>query len=135
AITEDATDDRLLDVDALDLVHLHFDRAAADEAALVNDTPIGHRDLGDEPLEPGRDQHQCSDNGQHDSDRNPERGGGNLTQRQPISETGKDENAESGEIDDPMNIGGVPHLLIRLQYALDVAHGASPSLIDPIPRL
>src|SRR5215475_2766202 len=72
AIAEDATDNRLLDVDALDLVHLHFDRAAADEAALVNDTSVGHRNLGDEPPEPSREQHQCSDNGQHDGDRDPQ---------------------------------------------------------------
>src|SRR6185312_8071283 len=53
AIVEDAPEDRLIDIDALDFVHVHFDRVAADEAGLVNDAAVGHVDLSRPPPEPG----------------------------------------------------------------------------------
>src|SRR5690242_9306710 len=53
AIVENAAEDRLIDIDALDLVHVHFDRVAADEAGLVDDAAVGHVDLSRPPPEPG----------------------------------------------------------------------------------
>src|SRR5579872_2248325 len=45
AIVEDAAPDRLDHVHGLDLVHVHLERAPADEAFLVDDPPVRHDDL------------------------------------------------------------------------------------------
>jgi len=36
----------LIDVDALDLLHIHLDRMAPDQSALEDDATIGDRDFG-----------------------------------------------------------------------------------------
>src|SRR5947209_7961301 len=52
AIIEQAARDALDDVDALDLVHMHLDRAAMNKTGLVDDPPVGHCHLGDPAPEP-----------------------------------------------------------------------------------
>src|SRR5215468_8565242 len=44
AVSEHAAEHRLVDVDALDLVHVHLDGFAANEALFVDDATIGDRD-------------------------------------------------------------------------------------------
>jgi len=46
----------LIDLDALDLVHVHLVGLPPDEACFVDDSPVGDGDLGDPPLEPLLDQ-------------------------------------------------------------------------------
>src|SRR5262245_14772611 len=73
AVTQNAPEDRLVDVDTLDLVHVHLDGFAADEALLVDDAAVGDGDLGGPAPEPG-DQ-QCGDPGRHHGERQePDRG-------------------------------------------------------------
>ena len=55
AVVEDAAENALVDVDALDLVEAHLERAALDEAGLVDDAHIGDVGLGGPAMEPGRD--------------------------------------------------------------------------------
>src|SRR3954469_18624778 len=52
AIIEDAPKDRLIDLHALDFVHIHLVRPAADEACLVNDAAVRDRDFGGSLNEP-----------------------------------------------------------------------------------
>ena len=52
AVVEEPAEERLVDVDALDLLDAHLDRVAADEAALEDDPPVGDRDLRGPALEP-----------------------------------------------------------------------------------
>ena len=53
AVAENAAKHRLVDVHGLDLVHVHLFGLAPDEAALGDDTLVGHRELGDPADEPG----------------------------------------------------------------------------------
>src|ERR1700692_1781937 len=53
AVVEDATRNALVDVDALDLVEAHLERAALDEAGLVDDAHVGDVGLGGPAAEPG----------------------------------------------------------------------------------
>jgi hypothetical protein len=46
----------LIDLDALDLVHVHFVSLPPDETFLVDDPSVGDCDLRDPPLEPALDQ-------------------------------------------------------------------------------
>src|SRR5665213_2057564 len=51
AIAEDAAEDRLVDVDALDLRHVHLDRVAVEDAALVDHPPVADGELGEITLD------------------------------------------------------------------------------------
>src|SRR5450631_4801046 len=53
AVVQQPAENRLVDIDAFHLVHVHFDRVPLDEAALVYDAPVGHVDLGGPAPEPG----------------------------------------------------------------------------------
>ena len=55
AVVEDAAEDALVDVDALDLVDTHLERLPLNEAGLVDDTEIGDVGLGGPSMEPGGD--------------------------------------------------------------------------------
>ena len=59
AVVEHAPEDRLIDLDALDLVHVHFVGLPLDQTGLVDDPPVGDCDLGDSPLDPLLDQEDC----------------------------------------------------------------------------
>src|SRR5579883_1057444 len=61
AIVENTAPDRLDDVDSLDLVHIHLERAAADEAFLVDDPPVRHDDLRRRAAAPGRQEPEQPD--------------------------------------------------------------------------
>src|SRR5438034_932256 len=61
AVIEQAAEDGLVDVHALDLVHVHFHGVAAHEAALVDDPAVGDRDLRSHPVKPGARQQDGSD--------------------------------------------------------------------------
>jgi len=54
---------RKIDLDALDLVHVHLVGLPPDEALLVDDSPVGDRDLSDPPpqplLEQENDRNEC----------------------------------------------------------------------------
>ena len=52
AVVEQATEDALVDVDALHLIHVHLDGVPVDEAALEDDPAIGDGDFGGQPSEP-----------------------------------------------------------------------------------
>ena len=54
AVIQQPAENRLVDVDALDFVHVHFDRVPFDEAFLVHDTPVGDVDFDCPAPEPGR---------------------------------------------------------------------------------
>ncbi len=54
AVIQQPAEDRLIDIDAFDLVHVHFDRLAADETLLVDYSAIGHFDFGRPAFEPGQ---------------------------------------------------------------------------------
>src|SRR5262245_52141222 len=56
AIVEHAPEDRLIDSDALNLVHVHLVGLPPTETFLVDDPPAGDCDLSDPPLEPLLDQ-------------------------------------------------------------------------------
>ena len=47
-VVKNAPEDRLVDIDALDFVHVDFDRTALDQTALQDDTAIRDRDFGAE---------------------------------------------------------------------------------------
>ena len=53
AIIEDAAEDALVDVDALDLVERHFKGTPLDEPGLVHDAQVGDVGLGGPAAEPG----------------------------------------------------------------------------------
>src|SRR5471030_1877921 len=53
AVTQQPPHERLDDIDRLDLVHVHLDRIAPQEATLVDDAMVGDRELGDPADEPG----------------------------------------------------------------------------------
>src|SRR5260370_40960685 len=53
AVIEQAAEDGLVDVHALDLVHVHFHGVAADEPAPVEYRPVRHGDTPWHPLKPG----------------------------------------------------------------------------------
>src|SRR6266550_4868996 len=53
AVIEDAAQDRLVDVDALDLVEADFERAPLDEPGLVDHAQIGDVGLGGRAMETG----------------------------------------------------------------------------------
>jgi len=55
----------LIDLHALDLVHVHLIGPPPDETFLVDDAPVGDRDLGDPPPEPFLDQ----ENGRNERER------------------------------------------------------------------
>src|SRR5579883_2081899 len=56
AVIEDSPEQALVDVDALDFLHVHLDRMAADEAFLENDAAVGHRDFRRHASEPRADE-------------------------------------------------------------------------------
>src|SRR5258707_4280716 len=53
AVIQDAPENALVDIDALDLVEAHLEGAALDEAGLVDDAQIGDVGLGGPAMEPG----------------------------------------------------------------------------------
>jgi hypothetical protein len=55
----------LIDPHALDLVHVHLVGPPPDETFLVDNVPVGDRDLGDPPREPFPDQ----ENGRNERER------------------------------------------------------------------
>ncbi len=54
-IAEEAAGERLIDIDRFDLVHVHLDRMAPDEAGLVDHARRRDRDLGAEAAKPGEE--------------------------------------------------------------------------------
>src|SRR5690348_2575068 len=129
AVVEDAAEDRLVDVDALDLVEMHLDGAPADEAALVDDAAVGHRNLGCPAAEPG-DEQQYGRAGEYEGRQPvPYPPGADRQPRvaEPEDQRRKDQQQKAGQVDGPMEIGGVAYVLARLQHALDVAHGRKSS--------
>ena len=58
AVVEKTAEQRLVDVDALDLVHVHLGGVAPDEAALQDDAAVGDGDLGGPALEPCPDEEE-----------------------------------------------------------------------------
>src|SRR6266702_6676529 len=55
AIIEDTPQDRLVDVDALDLVQRYFEGAALDKPGLVHNPHVSDVGLGGKTMEPGLD--------------------------------------------------------------------------------
>ena len=53
AVVKNTAKNALVDVDALDLVQAHLERAALDEPALVDDAQVGDVGLGGPAMEPG----------------------------------------------------------------------------------
>jgi hypothetical protein len=52
----------LIDLDALDFVHVHLVGLPSNKTFFVDDPPVGDRDLGDPPLEPLLDQENDRNN-------------------------------------------------------------------------
>ena len=73
AVVEDAAEDALVDVDALDLVEAHLEGAPLDEAGLVDDAQIGDVGLGGPAMEPGLDASSTSADKRQRSPRRPDR--------------------------------------------------------------
>ena len=65
AVVQQTREEVLLDVNAFNLVHVHFDGASVHEPSLVDHPPIGHGDFYRPPAPPSRpDQIQASDDQQ-----------------------------------------------------------------------
>src|SRR5262249_8832837 len=125
AVVEDAAEDRLIDVDAFDLVEMHLDGASANEAALVDDAPVGHRDLGGPAAKPGPEQPGGRHQQQGGGDPVPDADGADRHRpvAEPEDQRREDQEQQARHVDKPVKVGGVANMLTRLQHALHVAHG------------
>src|SRR5665213_1313265 len=54
AVAKEAAGDRLVDIDALHLVHVHLNGMAAEEAVLEDDATVGDGDFGRPAVDPRR---------------------------------------------------------------------------------
>src|SRR5262245_35740116 len=53
AIIKHSSENRLIDIDAFNLVHVHLNRMPTDEAPLIDDAAVGHVDFRGPASEPG----------------------------------------------------------------------------------
>jgi len=56
AVVEQAAGQRLIDIDALDLLHVHFDRGPTYKGTLQDDAAIRNSNFGRQATQPGRDE-------------------------------------------------------------------------------
>src|SRR4030088_2778340 len=122
AVVEDAAENALVDVDALDLVKAHFKRTSLDEAGLVDDAQVGDVGFGGPAVEPGfHGPVQCHDRHhgrgrqayQHDSF-------GIGLARQQEQQDGHDPGRNRRHIKYPVRVGRIQHLLAGLQDIVDI---------------
>ena len=115
AVVEDPAEDRLVDIHRGDLVHVHLLGVPVDEAALIDDAPIGHRDLGDPADEPGVGKRQHEQHAERDGGGRPQHpvpGAGRLRCHQRDAEHQKQDRLP---IDDPMQMAAHDDALARLE--------------------
>src|SRR5579883_2335002 len=124
AVVENAPKQRLVDIDAFDLLHVHLDRVAADEAALENDAAVGHRDFRRRAAKPRP--HETGDS-QEGEDREKTERDGLEAKAVKMHGDGQCEQSRDRQPDclpeyRPGQGGSVNDLLSRLEYAVDVVH-------------
>src|SRR5713101_1274782 len=126
AVIEHAAEDGLVDVHALDLVHVHFHGVAAHEAALVDDPPIGHGDLRGHPVKPGARQQDGSYDEDDRRDGQDEEMQCRLARQKAGEDPGDGPQQQSRQIGDPGDPRDVSHALAFLQDTVDIGHSGPP---------
>src|SRR5882762_9477833 len=122
AVIEDAAENALVNVDALDLVEAHFEGAALDEAGLVDDAQVGDVGLGSPAMEPGLHGPVQRGDRHHGRGRQAQEddafGGG--CPRQKEQDDGQDPGRDRRPIKYPVRIGRIQHLFPGLQDIVDI---------------
>src|SRR5947209_2835702 len=126
AIIEQAAEDGLVDVHALDLVHVHFHGVAAHEAALVDDPAVGDRDLRGHPVKPSARQQDGSDDEDDRRDGQDEEMQCRRARQKAGEDAGNGPQEQSRQIGDPGDPGDVSHALAFLQDTVDIGHSGPP---------
>src|SRR5260370_1341063 len=135
AVVQDAAENALVDIDALDLVEAHFERAPLDEPGLVDHAQIGDVGLGGPAMEPGlegpvqrRDRH-------HGRSRQVKQDDAfcDGCARQKKEHDGQDPRRDCRPIQDPVRIGRIQHLFTGLQDIIDITPHTLAS-ITPTPH-
>src|SRR4029079_19008414 len=119
AIVEHAPKHRLIDVDALDLVHMDLDRAALNEALDIDHPEIGDGDLGGPADEAGA-QSEDSGDGEADRSNNP------PDRSESCCDNACNREANRHQIRHPAHASLIADRFSRLQDLLDVAQSALP---------
>lgn len=121
-ITEGTAEDALVDVDALDLVEAHLEGAALDEAGLVDDPHIGDVGLGGPAMEPGGkrpvERKQGRESGHRQAEQHRHVGDDHPRQGQEYAR--HDPGRHCRQVEHPVRIGGIQHLLAGLQDFVDI---------------
>src|SRR5436853_4787759 len=129
-VVQYATKNALVDVDALDLVEADLERAALDEAGLVDNAHIGDVGLSGPAMEPGLQGPVKRHDRHHGRGRQTQQDdafGGGLP-RQQEEEDGHDPGRNRRQIEDPVRIGRIQHLFAGLQDIVDITPHWSPQL-------
>ena len=122
AVVEDAAEDALVDVDALDLVEAHLKRLPLDKAGLVDDAQIGDVGLGGPAMEPGgyrpvqRGDGETAANDRHNSTSTSVADHARQHQEDDCHNPGDDRRQEEY----PVRVGRIQHLLAGLQDFVDI---------------
>ena len=131
AVIEDAAQNALVDVDALDLVEAHLEGAALDEAGLVDDAHVGDVGLGGPAMEPGLhrpvQRHEPPPRPQPPDTSPPAM---SLVVVRDSTRSGHRENPahDRRQIEDPVRVGRIQHLLAGLQDFVDITPHTLASL-------
>jgi hypothetical protein len=122
AVVHDAAEDALVDVDALDLVETHLEGPPLDETGLVDDPEIGDVGLGGGAAEPGHHGPVQRDEGRNRRQRQTEhrRRVGDNHARHYQKRQGHDPARDRRQVEHPVRIGGIQHLLAGLQDFVDI---------------
>ena len=125
AVVEDASENRLVDIHRLDLVHVHLGGLAPNEPTLEDDTLVGDRELGDPANEPGA-QERCDEQRTeyHRGGRDEHVVGGPARMLPPHQSNTGDQGHDRRPIDDPMQPSRSDDALAGLQDGFGVAHAA-----------
>src|ERR1700730_3752439 len=123
SIPEDAAEDRLIDVDALDLISVHFDGMAGEQTLLVDNAAVCHGQLGRRPCDERAN--ECGKRNQQENSRgNDQRETEFRCHEERTYPRGgaQDQWPDRRNIDPPMQFRLIKHRLPRLQYPFEVTH-------------
>src|SRR5262245_52773463 len=84
SIIKHPSENRLIDIDAFNLVHVHLNGMSADEAPLIDDAAVGHVDFRGPAFEPGGESQSRAYQHANERHRYRDRPGG-TTHRNPVS--------------------------------------------------
>jgi len=113
---------RLIDIDAFNLLHIHLDGGPTYKTTLQDDAPIGDGDFGRQAPKPGRNEGANGGDSGNNCEEPEKLLGVAVARANDQKPQGKNSKQKRREINRRANGGAIAYVLARLEDAIDIGH-------------